>query len=250
MTHDVALVFVSHSPHLAQGIVDLCAQMAPDVVMVPAGGIEDGSLGTSFDTISDAIERAAGFVEDHDGPLRDVVVFADLGSAVLSTQSVLEFLPAELDGRITLAQAPFVEGGVAGSVAAAQGAGAAEVVRRAHQAASELLTDLAHDPTPAAEITEEPGTVSSSVTVSNALGLHARPAAVLARLIAGFDAQVTLNGANGSSVIDIMKLGATGGQALTVVAQGNQAQQAHDAVVEAIAGGFGEAEVSSDSLGQ
>lgn len=92
--------------------------------------------------------------------------------------------------------------------------------------------------------------MSSSVTVSNALGLHARPAAVLARLIAGFDAQVTLNGANGSSVIDIMKLGATGGQALTVVAQGNQAKQAHDAVVEAIAGGFGEAEVSSDSLGQ
>ncbi|WP_029068759.1 dihydroxyacetone kinase phosphoryl donor subunit DhaM [Jonesia quinghaiensis] len=238
MTPAVALVFVSHSGLLAQGIVDLCRQMAPTTVMIPAGGLEDGSLGTSFDTIAAAIERAAGLGDDSEDPLRDVVVLADLGSAVLSTQSVMEFLPAELEGRITLASAPFVEGGVAAAVSAEGGAPAADVARSAHQAMDSLLSPLSateHVTPPGVE-----GSVSQEVEVLNSLGLHARPAAVLARLIASFDAHVTLNGADGSSVIEIMKLGVSGGQRLVITAQGPQAEEALTAVVRAITEGFGE----------
>jgi PTS hybrid protein len=72
------------------------------------------------------------------------------------------------------------------------------------------------------------------------LGLHARPAAVLARLIAGYDASVTIDGVNGASVLELMKLGATGGQQLSVTADGTQAREALDAVVGAVEGGFGE----------
>lgn len=71
--------------------------------------------------------------------------------------------------------------------------------------------------------------------------LHARPAAVLARLVAGLDATVRINGFNAASVLELMKLGAAGGRELTVVATGPAARQAVDAVVAAITAGFGEA---------
>ena len=83
--------------------------------------------------------------------------------------------------------------------------------------------------------------VEQRVVVRNPMGLHARPAAVLARLIAGFDATVMVNGVNGASVLELMKLGATGGAELVLTATGPQAQAAVTAVVAAIDGGFGEA---------
>ncbi|WP_205687423.1 HPr family phosphocarrier protein, partial [Cellulomonas endophytica] len=83
--------------------------------------------------------------------------------------------------------------------------------------------------------------VRASVTVRNPLGLHARPAAVLARSMAGFDARVLVEGANAASVIALMKLGATGGQRLEVQGTGPQAREAVDAFVTMVESGFGEA---------
>ena len=45
----VALVIVSHSVKLAEGVVELATQMARDVQFRAAGGTEDGDIGTSFD---------------------------------------------------------------------------------------------------------------------------------------------------------------------------------------------------------
>ena len=81
----------------------------------------------------------------------------------------------------------------------------------------------------------------ATVTVRNPLGLHARPAAVLARMLAGYDAKVQVDGANGASVLALMKLGATKGHELQVEAEGSQAAAAVAAFVEAVEGGFGEA---------
>ena len=47
----VGLVIVSHSAQLAAGVVELAAQMAPDVVLVPAGGMDDGGIGTSLEKV-------------------------------------------------------------------------------------------------------------------------------------------------------------------------------------------------------
>ena len=81
----------------------------------------------------------------------------------------------------------------------------------------------------------------ATVTVRNPLGLHARPAAVLSRMLAGYDAKVQVDGANGASVLALMKLGATQGHVLQLEAEGSQAAEAVAAVVEAVEGGFGEA---------
>ena len=251
MTNLVSLVLVSHSEQLAQGAAELAGQMAPKVRIENAGGLEDGSLGTSFDAISAAIEKAAGFGDtdaDQDD-LHDVVVICDLGSAILTTESVLEFLPAELEGKITLADAPFVEGSVAAAVTANSGASAAEVTKAAEDAASIFgnVDKAKREPAPVFEPalgSTTNGNVETEVTIVNELGLHARPAAVVARLVAEYSAEVQINGINGASVLEIMKLGAVGGDTLKITARGAQANEVVAAVVDIIKQGFGELAVA------
>jgi len=233
----VALVLVSHSQRLAQGAVELSAQMAPGVLLLAAGGTDDGGLGTSYDRVSAAIEEA---LQAADG----AVVLADLGSAVMTVESVLD-MEDGFDGRVRLADAPFVEGAVAAAVTAHGGGDVAEVLASAEHAGGTFAVGAE---TPGAA--EEPGTTDGEpaadggtravVTLRNPLGLHARPAAVLARLVAGFDASVAIDGVNGASVLELMKLGAAGGQELTVTGEGPEAADAVRAVVDAVEGGFGE----------
>ncbi|MFI2752784.1 dihydroxyacetone kinase phosphoryl donor subunit DhaM [Cellulomonas sp. P22] len=233
----VALVLVSHSNLLAQGAVELAAQMAPGVELLAAGGAPAGGLGTSFEAIEQALEQATS-----EG--RSAVVLTDLGSAVLTTESVLEMLDTDVAERVRLADAPFVEGAVAAAVEAHGGADLAAVLAAAERAASTFAGAPA---VPAGAAGGAAGSQAAAdqgleavVTLRNPLGLHARPAAVLARLVAGLDADVTIDGVNAASVLELMKLGATGGQTLTVRASGAAAREALDAVVAQVEGGFGE----------
>ena len=227
----IALVLVSHSRLLAQGAVELAAQMAPGVLLLPAGGTDDDGLGTSYDRVSGAIEDALATTGG-------VVVLADLGSAVMTVESVLD-LEDGFDGRAALADAPFVEGAVAAAVTAHGGGDLAEVLASAEHAGSTFAVP-ADASSRAASAGAEGGAASAHVALRNPLGLHARPAAVLARLVAGYDATVTIDGVNGASVLELMKLGAAGGHELAVAASGPQAREALAAVVEAVEGGFGE----------
>jgi phosphoenolpyruvate---glycerone phosphotransferase subunit DhaM len=112
MADFVGIVLVSHSDQLACGLREVVRQVGTDAVPVEvAGGTDDGRIGTSYDRIAAAIERAdrgAG-----------VVVLTDLGSAVLTARTVLADRPA---ARAVLVDAPFVEGAVAAAVIAGTGA--------------------------------------------------------------------------------------------------------------------------------
>jgi len=231
----VALVLVSHSRALAEGAVELAGQMAPGVLLIAAGGTDDGGLGTSFDAIEAALAAATA-----DGG--SAVVLTDLGSAVLTAESVLELADPDVASRVRLADAPFVEGAVAAAVTADGGADLAAVHASAEAAGGMFAGSSSAAAEGGAEAPgAQDGVVRGTVTVRNPLGLHARPAAVLARMLAGYDAKVQVNGANGASVLALMKLGATQGHELTVEAEGPQAQAAVSAFVEAVEGGFGEA---------
>ncbi len=59
-------------------------------------------------------------------------------------------------------------------------------------------------------------------------------AALVARVAGSFDAEVTLNGADAASVLELMALGVTQGQRVELSASGPEAAQALDAVVKAI----------------
>ena len=107
----VGIVIVSHSRALAESVVELSRMMAPGALMAPAGGLEDGSLGTSYDRIREAIEA----VYSEEG----VLILMDMGSAVMTTEMVLE----DLEGKnIRMADCPLVEGAVLAAVESMGGA--------------------------------------------------------------------------------------------------------------------------------
>ena len=123
----VGLVIVSHSARLAEGVVELAREMGGDEVPIEAaGGLDDpeGAIGTDAMRVMAAIERAdaAG-----DGAL----VLMDLGSAVLSAETALDFLPDDQRERVLLCEAPLVEGAVAAAAAARAGGSLAEVAEEA-----------------------------------------------------------------------------------------------------------------------
>jgi len=112
----VGVVVVSHSRPLAEAAVALARQMLPgaEVAVEVAAGTEDGGLGTDAAAISAAITAA----DSGDG----VVVMMDLGSAVMSAETALEFLDDEVRDRVVLSPGPLVEGLVGAVVVASGGA--------------------------------------------------------------------------------------------------------------------------------
>ena len=122
----VGVVFVSHSGKIAEGLVELARQMAPTASLIAAGGTDDGRIGTSFDLVSSGITEAdAG---------EGVAVLCDLGSAILTAETALDFLDDDVRERVRIVDAPLVEGGVAAAVAAEAGDDLAEVVTAAESA--------------------------------------------------------------------------------------------------------------------
>jgi phosphocarrier protein HPr len=57
---------------------------------------------------------------------------------------------------------------------------------------------------------------SKSVVVGSSVGLHARPAALIAEAAGGLDASVTINGMDASSALMLMTLGAKCGDSVEV----------------------------------
>lgn len=53
----VGIVIVSHSRNLADSVVEFTGLMAADAKIAAAGGMEDGSFGTSFEKIQVGTER-------------------------------------------------------------------------------------------------------------------------------------------------------------------------------------------------
>ncbi len=124
----VALVLVSHSQQTAEGTADIVRQMAGEVEVLPIGGDSDGGFGTDPERIQAAIEGAGA---------DEVLVFMDLGSAVLSAETVLEMLSSEDRGRVRLVDAPFVEGAFSAGVAASAGDDAEGCIEAAMEARTE-----------------------------------------------------------------------------------------------------------------
>ena len=123
----VALVVVSHSARLAEGVVELAGQMAHGAVqLVAAGGTDDGSLGTSFNKVLAAIQA----VDSADG----VLVLVDLGSAGLVAEMAREQLDEEGRARVLISGAPLVEGAVVAAVEASVGSKLPDVMATAERA--------------------------------------------------------------------------------------------------------------------
>jgi multiphosphoryl transfer protein len=240
----VSIVLVSHSAKLAEGVAELAREMGGEGVRIePAGGLEDGALGTDAMRVMAAVDRAWG----DDG----VLVLMDLGSAVLSAETALDFLDDEKKAGVLLCEAPIVEGAVAAAVSAKVGAPLAEVAAEARRGLEPKAAHLGEpadaDAAPAESGEDGAPWQSVRIAVRNPLGLHARPAARFVQIASGFDADVEVENvsagrgpASARSLNGIATLGVRQGHEIAVRARGSEAAAALAALQELADKGFGD----------
>lgn len=224
----VGLVLVSHSAKLAEGLAELAGQMAADVRIAAAGGLESGEIGTSYDLIESAINDLLG-----EGLA--VVVLTDLGSATMTVESVLEFLD---DEPVRFVDAPLVEAAIAAATAAQQGDDLDAVAVAAERAIEVFVPKQAAEGK--ADVADGDA-YSRSATVADAAGLHARPAAKVAEMAAEAAGDIVIafddDRADADSAMMLMSLGAAQGDTVTVSGQSVD-KEIIDKIADAIAEGL------------
>jgi phosphocarrier protein len=86
--------------------------------------------------------------------------------------------------------------------------------------------------------------IEREATIVNPLGMHARPAARLVKLAAGFQSHIEIvkDGVsiNGKSIMGVMMLAAECGSSIMFRAEGPDAEAALEALAGLVAEGFGE----------
>ena len=86
--------------------------------------------------------------------------------------------------------------------------------------------------------------VVREVTVTNRAGLHTRPASMIVRIASRFNSEFYIQKdsyeINGKSIIGVMTLAAEQGSTLTLTFEGDDEEQAAEAIAELFETGFGE----------
>lgn len=242
----VGLVIVSHSAELAEGVRQLADQMAQGKVPIAAaGGIDDpvNPIGTDAFKVQEAIAR----VYSDDG----VVVLMDLGSALLSTETALEFFPEAQRQKIHMCPAPLVEGAVVAAVQALVGSPIPVIMAEAQEALSAKVAQLG-GAAPAVPTSPEEVLLAAQelvLTVTNRLGLHARPAALFVSTASRYRATITVRdvtrqsrAVSAKSINQVATLGVLQGHQIGIAAQGEDAQAALEALAVLVKDNFGESD--------
>lgn len=88
--------------------------------------------------------------------------------------------------------------------------------------------------------------VEESLTLTNRVGLHARPASLFVQTAAQFASQITATCgsamANAKSILQVLQLGAGAGATVTLRTEGEDAEEALAALAALIRDNFGERE--------
>ena len=242
----IHLILVSHHPDIARGIAALAAQMsaAPETIHT-AAGIDDADnpVGTDAVRIMQTLLEA----DNPDG----ILILVDLGSAILSAQTALDLLddPA-LAARCRISAAPLVEGAISAAVAASSGADLETVAREATQALAAKQASLGESAPASATPVVAPSGDSTTITLTNRDGLHARPAARLVAALTPYRARLVLTcgdkQADGKSLNQLALLQARHGDRLTLHADGDDAAAALQTFRDLAAANFGDPADSGD----
>ncbi|MDR1249293.1 MAG: phosphoenolpyruvate--protein phosphotransferase [Treponema sp.] len=241
----VGLVLVSHCRALADAAACLARQVSSNgaLSIAVAGGVGDNrsELGTDAMDIVEAVES----VYSDDG----VLVLMDMGSAILSAKTAIEFLESEKAKHIDLCSAPFVEGAVSAAVQISIGNSLEIVKQEACAALTPKQFDLGDVAATAAEsAAEDEGAYLSYTFVSRLKnGLHARPASMLASVAASFNAVVKVKNVSRNrgpetarSINKLALLGILLGDEVEARISGDDAEQALRAIKKLADDNFGE----------
>lgn len=126
MPDKIAIVLVSHSERLSQGLLDILIQMTEErVSLACCGGDGNGGLGTRVTDIYAAIDS----VWRPEG----VLVLVDLGGSEMKTELAIAELAPHKRSNVQIAAAPLVEGAVMAATAALEGCDVATARNRAER---------------------------------------------------------------------------------------------------------------------
>ena len=267
-----AIVVVSHSRRLAEGVAEIASQMAPGVVVRGVGGLGDG-LGTDAWAVR-------GAVADLLDAGHQVLLTADLGSALMVAEIVVEEEVRPVAGRCALTvDCPVVRGTLAAAVTARAGGDAASCARAAARTAADWpagpaaadwpVADWpapagcgrgahsgrgagngpdaadaagpaaepdAADTTDPADAGERAPSARRSVLLADPAGLHARPAAALAALLDDERAHMRVGTSPATTLQEILALGLHGRARLEVTVTGPHAERTLERIERLLGG--------------
>jgi phosphocarrier protein FPr len=256
----VGIVLVSHSADLATAVKALAEQQTQGKSRIAAVG-GTGDPEHPFGTDAMAILEAIQSVYSDDG----VLVLMDLGSALMSTETAIEFMESDQATHVKMSQAPFVEGAMAAAVQASIGMDLAAVAREAAEALGPKQESIGGAPAEAAApiaapVTQavEPGeAITAKVTLVNPAGLHFGPAVLFVQTAAKSKANITVrNLTTGAGPVDakrfnqVLSLGAEHSHEIEIAVRGADAQATLDELLALARAGFGEkiAEIPSATM--
>ncbi|EML1936591.1 PTS-dependent dihydroxyacetone kinase phosphotransferase subunit DhaM [Providencia stuartii] len=230
----IGLIIVSHSKLLADGVLQLAEQIQnkQHCQIITAAGVDDDThpIGTDAVKVMEAIETLADATA--------IILLMDLGSALLSAETALDLIDAELAKKVHLCSAPLVEGAIAITASASTGTSIDTILNEARQALypkqQQLneANDITEKETPAPSSFSEKAMMTEWL-VQNPSGLHIRPAAKLATLLSGFKAKLELQNnekrADAKSMNQIALLQVHQGDKIRLIAEGVDSQEAIDA---------------------
>ena len=247
------IVIVSHSRTLAKSLCKLAEELSGKKIPVTyAGGVEgkDEVFGTDATDIMDAVES----VYSDDG----VIIFADMGSALISSETALDFIDSDKAGNIYISSAPLVEGVISAAVQCSIGTSLKQSLSEAEESLLQKIEYLKKDEEFSApdkdsneniisktscdndrgsrnftgseltEKTDHDRKITGVFTIKNKNGLHARPAAKLVKAVSesGCIAEVSnttkkRGPVNALSMNRLSTLELVSGDEMLVDAQGN-----------------------------
>ena len=193
------IVIVSHSRTLAKSLCELAKELSgKDIPAAYAGGVEgkEDVFGTDATDIMDAVES----VYSDEG----VIIFADMGSALISSETALDFIDPEKAENIYISSAPLVEGVISAAVQCGTGSPLKLSVSEAEESLMQKIEYLKKDEASpnqekssginenpvkkeeraASAVSDNSGSkLSETFIIKNRNGLHARPAAKLIKAV-------------------------------------------------------------------
>lgn len=128
-------------------------------------------------------------------------------------------------GRTGTAGASAVSGGAMGAAAPGAFSGGSA-------GAAPASSDAGTTGTAPEELDDGEERAEGDAVVADPVGLHARPAALFVRLAGTFESRITVNGASGASVLEIMSLGVAQGDTVHLTAVGEDAHAAIAALTD------------------
>lgn len=124
-----SILLVSHSQQLTDRLKAMIEDMSDSetVTLFSLGGTAEGELGSDPTKIVEAVNQSSD--------AEQILVFADLGSAVLNAELAYDMLEPEQQTRYHLIDAPLVEGAFAAAITAGFSDDLSQITAEAQKAA-------------------------------------------------------------------------------------------------------------------